>query len=126
MSKEEFCILPHDALYSTERTYTHCHRHEVFFGTANRQKSIKDGLVVFLTPEMHNMSNRGVHFNREFDLYLKQMGQQAWMDYYNKTTDDFIREYGKNYLYDNAERCVSCGEIIPEGRMVCPICEVEK
>lgn len=21
------------------------------------------------------------------------------------------------------ERCVCCGEIIPEGRMVCPICE---
>ena len=24
----------------------------------------------------------------------------------------------------NAERCVCCGEIIPEGRMVCPNCEV--
>ncbi len=24
---------------------------------------------------------------------------------------------------DNADRCVSCGEIIPEGRQVCPNCE---
>ena len=24
----------------------------------------------------------------------------------------------------NADRCVCCGEIIPEGRMVCPNCEV--
>lgn len=23
----------------------------------------------------------------------------------------------------SAERCVCCGEIIPEGRMVCPNCE---
>ena len=126
MSKFEKCIMPANPRYSTERTPTHCHRHEVFFGTANRQKSISDGLVVFLTPEMHNMSNKGVHFNREFNLYLKRIGQQTWMDYYNKTAEDFIREYGKNYLYDTAEHCVSCGEIIPEGRMVCYKCEVGK
>lgn len=69
----------------------------MFFG-ANRQKSIKYGLVVFLTPEMHNMSNKGVHFNREFDLYLKRIGQKAWQDYYNKTKEDFIKEFKRNYL----------------------------
>ena len=89
--------MPFNPNYSTERTVVHCHRHEVFFGP-NRQKSIKDGLVVFLSPEMHNMSNHGVHFNREFDLYLKRIGQQAWMEHYKKTVEDFIREYGKNYL----------------------------
>ena len=95
---KEFSILPPNARYSTIRTSVYCHRHEVFFGTANRQKSIKDGLVVFLTPEMHNMSNNGVHFNRAFDLYLKQIGQKAWMEHYNKTIEDFIKEYGRNYL----------------------------
>ena len=25
----------------------------------------------------------------------------------------------------DADRCVCCGEIIPEGRMVCPRCEIE-
>lgn len=25
----------------------------------------------------------------------------------------------------DADRCVSCGEIIPEGRQVCPQCEIE-
>lgn len=25
----------------------------------------------------------------------------------------------------DADRCVMCGEIIPEGRMVCPQCEIE-
>lgn len=103
MSKKEFCILPPNPKYSVIRTSVYCHRHEIFFGNPNRQKSIRDGLVVFLTPEMHNMSNRGVHFNRDFDLYLKRIGQQTWMDYYGKTTVDFIREYGKNYLYDNDE-----------------------
>lgn len=24
---------------------------------------------------------------------------------------------------ENADRCISCGEIIPEGRWVCPNCE---
>jgi tyrosine-protein phosphatase YwqE len=70
----------------------------VFFGNPNRQKSIKDGLVVFLTPDYHNMSNRGVHFNRGFDLYLKEIGQQAWMDHYGKSKEEFIKEYGRNYL----------------------------
>ena len=90
--------MPPNPRYSTIRTYTHCHRHEVVFGEGRRQKSIDDGLVVFLTPEMHNASNRGVHFNREFDLYLKRIGEKAWMDYYGKTVEDFIKEYGVNYL----------------------------
>lgn len=94
---EEFCILPPGDNYSTFRTTKHCHRHEVFY-SSNRQKSIKYGLVVFLTPEMHNMSNSGVHFNREFDLYLKRIGQKAWQDYYNKTKEDFIKEFKRSYL----------------------------
>ena len=98
MSKQEFCIMPPNPRYSIVRTYTHCHRHEVVFGSGRRQKSIKDGLVVFLTPEMHNMSNRGVHFNREFDLYLKRIAEKTWCEYYGKTVEDFIKEYGVNYL----------------------------
>ena len=124
MPKKEYCIMPPNPRYSTERTPTHCHRHEVMFG-GNRQRSIQDGLVVFLTPEMHNMSNEGVHFNRKFDLYLKEIAQQAWMDFYGKSADDFIKAYGRNYLSSNEERCVACGETIPEGRQVCPMCEGE-
>ena len=121
MSKKEFCIMPKNPHYSTERSALYCHRHEVMYGF-NRQKSICDGLVVFLQPEMHNMSNKGVHSNRAFDLYLKRIAEIAWCDYYGKTIDDFIKEYGKNYL-DNTDKCVSCGAVIPEGRMVCPMCE---
>lgn len=88
--------MPENEFYSTERREG-LHRHEVFFGS-NRQKSIKYGLVVFLTPEMHNMSNNGVHFNHEFDLYLKQIGQKAAMEHYDWNIDKFREIFGKNYL----------------------------
>jgi RNA polymerase subunit RPABC4/transcription elongation factor Spt4 len=26
-------------------------------------------------------------------------------------------------ISDNADRCVCCGDVIPEGRQVCPKCE---
>ena len=44
------------------------------------------------------MSNKGVHFNREFDLYLKRIGEKTWCEHYGKTIEDFIKEYGRNYL----------------------------
>ena len=88
--------MPPSELYSTER-FDGSHRHEIFYGS-NRKKSIEYGLVVFLTPEMHNMSNAGVHFNHAFDLILKQMGQKAAMDYYGWTIEEFRAIFGKNYI----------------------------
>ncbi len=97
--QEEFCIMPEKAGYSIKRTSFFNHRHEVFFGRKNRQQSIKDGLVVFLTWGAHEGTD-GVHGKngKAFNLYLKKIGQQAWQDYYKKTTQDFINTYGKNYL----------------------------
>lgn len=88
--------MPESDLYSTERQEG-LHRHEVFYGI-NRQKSIKYGLVVFLTPEKHNMSNAGVHFNAEFNLMLRKIGQKAAMDYYKWDISEFRQIFGKNYL----------------------------
>lgn len=93
----EFCIMPESPLYETERK-AGLHRHEVFYGSGKRQLSIKYGLVVFLTPAMHNMSNQGVHFNKDFDLQLKEIGQRAAMEYYGWTVDDFRKIFSKNYL----------------------------
>lgn len=98
MSKEEFCIMPDNPPYWRNKRQTGLHRHEVFFGTSNRQKSIEDGVVVFLKPELHNMSKKGVHFNMKFDKELKKIGQQMWQSYYKKTEDDFINRYGRSYL----------------------------
>ena len=95
--KEEFCIMPESERYSTER-FPNSARHEIFFGNGNRKKSIKYGLVVFLTHEMHNMSDKGVHFNQEFNQWLKKEGQKAAMDYYGWSTEKFREEFGKNYL----------------------------
>jgi len=96
--KQEFCIMQDNPPYWRNTRYnSRCHRHEVFYGP-NRQRSIKDGLVIFLEPEMHNMSNRGIHYDRKFDIYAKQEAEKKWMEYYQKTVDDFIAEYGKNYL----------------------------
>lgn len=97
--KEEFCIMPSNLYYSTKR-FNGSERHEVFEGrTGNRQKSIDDGLVVFLTPEQHRGTD-GVHGKNgaEFSLYLKKIAEQTWLEYYDKTIDDFIQRYGKNYL----------------------------
>lgn len=60
--------------------------------------SEKYGLFVFLRPELHNLTDKGVHFNKEFDLYLKKIGQQSAMDCYGWTVEKFISVFGKNYL----------------------------
>lgn len=73
------------------------HRHHVF-GGGNRQLSEKYGLTVYLIPELHNMSDEGVHFNIEFDLKLKQDAQRKAMEYYGWTVNNFIRRFGRNYL----------------------------
>lgn len=94
----EICIMPDNPPFWRNYRFPGSHRHEIFYGTANRKKSIEDGLVIFLTPTMHNMSSQGIHFNRNFDLYAKREGERAWLTYYHKSIDDFIKEYGKNYL----------------------------
>ena len=96
MRKEEWSIMPCDVRWSTQR-FEGSHRHEVF-GAYNRQKSIEDGLVIFLRPEHHNMSERGIHANREFDLYAKRKAQLRWMEFYGKTEEQFRERYGKSWL----------------------------
>ena len=98
MNRSEFCIMKPNIRYSTKR-FEGSERHEVFFGSKNRTKSIEDGLVVFLTPEDHRGTN-GVHGKNghEFDLYLKQIAQRRWMEFYNKTLEQFIKRYGRSYL----------------------------
>lgn len=94
--QEEFCIMPQSALYSIKRTDKYCERHEVYFSKAYRQKSIDDGLIVFLTRESHRGTN-GVHGKNgnKLNRQLKKLAQKAWMEYYKKTEEDFIERYGK-------------------------------
>ena len=103
----EYSIMHEGMFFTPERCYRYYServcgtvRHEVFFSTANRKKSIKYGLVVFIRPEDHNMSEYGVHCRKghEFDMYLKKLGQERAMDEYAWTTSEFIDIFGKNYL----------------------------
>lgn len=98
MSNNEFCIMPINTRYSTTR-FAGSERHEVLFGGRNRSKSIEDGLIVFLTSEDHRGTN-GVHGKNghEFDLYLKQIAEKRWCEFYGKTKEQFIKRYGKSYI----------------------------
>lgn len=75
-------------------------RHEIFFGTSNRKKSIEYQLYVFIYPKDHNMSEYGVHCNKghAFDEYLKKLGQKKAMQFYGWSEDDFRKIFGKSYL----------------------------
>lgn len=70
-------------------------RHEVFFGP-NRQKSKRLGLWVNLCHEDCHLW--GVHDSKRIDNMLKAEGQRCAMKEYGWTTDQFIAEFGKNYL----------------------------
>ena len=72
------------------------HSHHCFEGR-NRQNSEKYGLKVWLCGKHHNLSDEGVHFNKEFDLELKQLAQTKFCEYYNKTDEDFIKIFRRNY-----------------------------
>ena len=76
------------------------HSHEVFYGTANRKKSIEDGMVIYLCGEHHNLSNEGIHFDKKFDLQEKRNAQLIWEKTYGKKDPrkEFIRRYGRSYL----------------------------
>lgn len=95
----DFCIMPKSTKYSTKRTQKYNERHEVYFSRAYRNKSIKDGLIVFLTEEDHRGKD-GVHGKNgaKFNRYLKKIAEKAWINYYKKTKEEFIQRYGKNNL----------------------------
>lgn len=99
MIKEEFCIMTESNLYFTKRQRG-LERHEVFEGrTGNRKKSIEDGLIIFLTPERHRTDKKkAIHQNYEFSLKVKKIAEARWCEYYDKTKEDFIKRYGRNYL----------------------------
>lgn len=72
-------------------------QHHIFEGTARRSISERYGLKIFLCPPHHNMSDAGVHFNKELDLSLKRMGQEYYESHIG-TREDFIRDFIKSYL----------------------------
>lgn len=72
--------------------------HHTMFGK-NRKNATEDGLVVPLCWE-HHRGRYGVHGadGHEVDLKLKQLSEQKWLEYYDKTIDEWIKRYNRNYL----------------------------
>lgn len=102
MKNKEFSIMPPSEYYETERFYG-SERHEVFEGyiSKNRQYSIEDGLVIFITPEQHRTGKYSVHKNPKHwkdVIKIQEIAERAWIEYYGKTKEDFILRYGRNYL----------------------------
>ena len=73
------------------------HDHHIFHGTSNRKCSEKRGLKVWLCGKDHNLSNEGVHFNKELDTHLKKFAQEYYEEHYG-TREDFRREFGRSWL----------------------------
>lgn len=74
---------------------------DVFFGTANRRISEREGCWCYLCARHHNMSNMGVHFNKILDLKLKQVCQTRWEEIHAPDDTEhkkFIEIFGRNYL----------------------------
>ena len=68
--------------------------HHCLHGSANRRLADQDGLTVRLCCGCH----MALHDKGLYDLQLQKEAQQAWMDYYHKSVEDFIKRYGKSYL----------------------------
>ena len=66
------------------------------FGGANRSRSEKYGLKVWLCHYCHNEPPRGVHHNRTNMDKLRAIGQRAFQEKY--PDKDFVFEFGRNFL----------------------------
>lgn len=85
--------------YICGRSVQKLDRHEIYHGDVKgrlREKSKRYGLWVMLCHWDCHLN--GAHARKDFSDLLKREGQQRAMDYYGMTTDEFIAEFGKNYL----------------------------
>ena len=60
----------------------------------NRKKCIKWGLVIYICRECHKKTEEDSEFYKE----TKKYAQRMWQEHYKKNEQDFIDEFGRNYL----------------------------
>ena len=75
-------------------TYRYIELHHCLHGNANRRLADKDGLWVYLCKYHHT----ALHDKGEWDKELQKEAQIRYMEYYEKSVDEFIKRYGKSYL----------------------------
>ena len=84
--------------YNCRRCDQHLDRHEIF-GGANREKSKRMGLWVVLCHDRCHLN--GVHKDGDLMRRMRAEGQRMAMLWYGMTTEEFIREFGKNYVMED-------------------------
>lgn len=77
------------------------HKHHIMKGRRNRDKSEEDGLWVYLCYQ-HHEGIYGVHgrYGKNMNYELIRLAETKWLEYFQKSKEDFIKRYGKNYLED--------------------------
>lgn len=90
-------VLQNEKLCYVCGTHLNLHCHHVFGGTANRKKSEKYGLKVWLCARHHNMSDEGVHFDPVLNRAIEINAQRYFEDHIG-THEEFMKEFGRNYL----------------------------
>lgn len=95
---KRFSILTDDLKHCVICGKSPVNKHEIFYGS-NRQNSITYGLVIPLCTCEHHVSNvEGIHKDKELCREWQIKGQSTFMKHYNKTKDEFIEIFGRNYL----------------------------
>lgn len=89
----DLSIMPPSTLYFTKKT-KYCEKHHIFGGVAYRPKSEQYGLFIWLTKEQH----RYLHDHPLEMIKLKKIAQATFMEYYNKSIDEFINIFGRNWI----------------------------
>lgn len=81
----------------------HLDKHHCF-GAAFRKKSEKFGLTVYIHHnKCHIFGKNAVHNNAQVNRHLQAFAQKKAMDHYKWSVDDFIKEFGRNYLNGNQD-----------------------
>lgn len=95
MNGEKICALCGEPAYYDDPLDKHH-----IFGGPFRKKSERDGLTVPLHHfKCHIFGPEAVHNNAENMQKLHELGERKWLaEHPGSTTDDFIQEYGRNYL----------------------------
>ena len=79
------------------KTPNNLHRHHIYYGVGMRKLSDEYGCWVFLCGHHHNLSDKGVHFDKNLDLFIKKLCQ-AEFEKKAGSHDEFIQIFGRNYL----------------------------
>ena len=90
LQSEKECFVCH--------TTQNLHEHHVCEGgtNGNRKKSEEFGLKIWLCARHHNMSNEGIHFNKELDLEVKRYAQEVFEK--THTRDEWRQAFNKSWL----------------------------